>query len=68
MDETGLLSFWQNNEIFSKAIPCTTKIQRETNGKRREKAKPLTLVSLSGAFLVLGVGYFLAMAVFIGGS
>ena len=55
---------WQNGKILSNAIPCTTKIQQETNGKRREKTKPLTLASLSGAFVVLGVGYFLAIAVF----
>jgi hypothetical protein len=46
---------------------CLKKIARETHIKKvgNENKKSLTLKSLSGAFLILGIGYALAVLVFI---
>ena len=66
MDETGLLGQWERAKLIGDAIPCLRKIQKETNDKAIKKNKKrLTLDSLSGAFLVLGVGYIISLIAFI---
>jgi hypothetical protein len=65
MEAAGLLELWWT--IYA-ADPtyCFRKIEKEVNDKKTEDSKkPLTFKELSGAFLVLGVGYSLAIATFI---
>ena len=66
MDENGLLDYWLK-QVSADPTYCFNKIQQQIinqKGNRKDK-KPLTLNSLSGAFLVLGVGYALAIGAFI---
>ena len=66
MDATGLLSKWEREKLIENAVPCLRKIQQETNDKKRKgDKKRLTLEGLSGAFLVLGVGYIISVFAFI---
>ena len=62
MEGAGLLEFWLK-QYSDDPTYCLTKIQRqmkEKSGKRR-----LTLNNLSGAFLVLFIGYVLSIIAFI---
>ena len=62
MEGAGLLEFWLK-QYSDDPTYCLTKIQRqmkEKSGKRR-----LTLNNLSGAFLVLIIGYVLSIIAFI---
>lgn len=63
MDETGLLSIWQSGAI-SEATHCVRKIQQEMNNKKIKDKKRLSLNDLSGAFAILGGGYFIAFFAF----
>ena len=59
----GLIDHWFNQNA---ADYCLKKIERETNNKKADDKKPLTLKSLSGsAFIILGIGYVLAFLTFI---
>ena len=60
---TDCLTFGGNNSALIRH--CFNKIQQQINQKERKDKKPLTLKSLSGAFLVLCIGYTLAIAAFI---
>jgi len=65
MEAAGLLEFWWRT-LAADPTYCFRKIEKEVDDKKTEDSKkPLTLKALSGAFLVLGVGYSLAIAVFI---
>ena len=64
MDENGLFDFWWK-QFSANPTYCFNKIQQQINQKGRKDKKPLTLKSLSGAFLVLGIGYALAIVAFI---
>ena len=62
MEGAGMLEFWLK-QYSDDPTYCLTKIQRqmkEKSGKRR-----LTLNNLSGAFLVLFIGYVLSIIAFI---
>ena len=66
MDGNGLLDYWLK-QVSADPTYCFNKIQQQIinqKGNRKDK-KSLTLNSLSGAFLVLGVGYALAIGAFI---
>ena len=65
MQDFGLLDKMKNDALFRNAAPCLRKIEEETNNKIKDKKKRLTLEGLSGAFLVLGIGYSIAIAAFI---
>ena len=67
IDAFGLLYKWQADGIQKDAAPCLRKIDEETSNTRikGDNKKGLTLEGLSGAFLVLGIGYSLAIAAFI---
>ena len=66
MDAAGLLGKWERGKLIENAVPCLRKIQQETNDKKRkDDKKRLTLEGLSGAFLVLGVGYIISVFAFI---
>jgi hypothetical protein len=58
----GLIDYWFNKNATDF---CLKKIERETNNKKTRAKKPLTLKSLSGAFIVLGIGYVLALLAFV---
>ena len=63
LESAGLLQWPKLNADPSH---CLKKIERETKEKTGHgKKKPLTLKGLSGAFLVLGIGYALTIAAFI---
>ena len=65
LETAGLLQSWKN-QFIADPYHCLNKIERETNDKSMNgKKKPLTLKSLSGAFLVLGIGCAFAIAAFI---
>ena len=64
MDENGLFDFWWK-QFSANPTYCFHKIQQQINQKGRKDKKPLTLKSLSGAFLVLCIEYTLAIAAFI---
>ena len=67
MEAAGLLGYWWN-QVSADPTYCLNKIQQEmSNTKKNEKEsiKRLTLKGLSGAFVVLGFGYSLAIAAFI---
>ena len=65
MDETGLLFRWQQGTSVDGSY-CIQKIQRVMNEQFNSgDKKRLTLKDLSGAFVVLGVGYAIGIAVFI---
>ena len=68
MDAAGLLYKWQSDGIQKDAVPCLRKIDQERSNKKIKKGdnkKRLTLEGLSGAFLVLGIGYSFAIAALI---
>ena len=65
MEAFGLLEKRIKDALLSDAAPCLRKIEEETNNKIKDKKKRLTLEGLSGAFLVLGIGYSIAIAAFI---
>ena len=67
MDAAGLLDKWIKEKLLKAAAPCLRKIDQEiSNSKIKEdNKKRLTLVGLSGAFLVLGIGYSVAIAAFV---
>jgi len=63
LESAGLLQWPKLNADPSH---CLKKIERETKEKTGHgKKKSLTLKGLSGAFLVLGIGYALTIAAFI---
>ena len=65
MEAAGLLELWWRT-FAADPTYCLRKIEKEVDDKKTEDSKkPLTLKGLSGAFLVLGVGYSLAIVVFI---
>lgn len=67
MEQAGLLRGFQNGGMNG-ADPnyCLRKIQQEMNVKMgKQDKKPLTLKGLSGAFVILGVGYAFAILVFL---
>jgi len=64
MKETGLLDVWWK-QFAADSSYCLRKIDQEMNNKIKDDKKPLTLKGLSGAFLILCAGCFLAIAVFI---
>ena len=65
MEAAGLLELWWRT-LAADPTYCFRKIEKEVDDKKTEDSKkPLTLKGLSGAFLVLGVGYSLAIAAFI---
>ena len=65
MQSIGLLPLWLNDKNGIDATYCLKKIDQEMNPKKSGDLKPLTLKNLSGAFIILGVGYALAIAAFI---
>ena len=66
LDAAGFLGKLQTDEIQKVAVNCLRKIDQEiSNTKIKGEKKRLTLEGLSGAFLVLGVGYSVAIAAFI---
>ena len=66
LDAAGLLGKLQTDGIQKDAADCIHKIDQEiSNSKIKGEKKRLTLEGLSGAFLVLGVGYSVAIAAFI---
>jgi len=67
MKEAGLLDIWWKQFSVDSSY-CLRKIDKETNNKKSgDNKKPLTIQGLSGAFLILGVGSSIAIAVFIVG-
>lgn len=55
-----LINYFQNDNY------CLKKVEREINSRQvSHDKKSLTLKSLSGAFFILGIGYSLAIIVFI---
>ena len=65
MEQAGLLRAFQNGRSDDPTY-CLRKINQETNNNNvKDVRKPLTLKGLSGAFVVLGVGYALAVLFFL---
>jgi len=64
MQSAGLLNLWLNDNTIDPTT-CLKKINQEMDPKKTDDLKPLTLKGLSGAFIILGVGYALAIAAFI---
>ena len=62
MEGGGLLEFWLK-QYSDDATYCLTKIRRQMKEKRGKRR--LTLNNLSGAFLVLIIGYVLSIIAFI---
>ena len=60
MEASGLLNYWTRR--VNRARNC---MKNDRPKGRNDVKKPLTLRGLSGAFVVLGFGYSLAIAVFI---
>ena len=66
LDAAGFLGKLQTDEIQKVAVNCLRNIDQEiSNTKIKGEKKRLTLEGLSGAFLVLGIGYSIAIAAFI---
>ena len=66
LDAFGLLNKWQTDAMQNGAATCLRKIDQEINNKMGGgNKKRLTLEGLSGAFVILGIGYSLAIAAFI---
>lgn len=64
MEAAGLLELWWRIHAADPTY-CFRKIEKEIDDKKTEDSKkPLTLKGLSGAFLVIGFGYSLAIATF----
>lgn len=66
MEASGLLNFWEKQASRGKPEYCLKKDHSKMpiRNKRNEEKKSLTIKGLSGAFVVLGFGYSLAIAVF----
>lgn len=65
LEAVGLLQTWKN-AFNADPYHCLDKIEKEIKEKTKNRNKiPLTLKGLSGAFLVLGIGYALAITVLI---
>ena len=64
MDAAGLIDNWWKR-VSANSTYCLNKLERETNEKKTNDHKPLTLKSLSGAFVLLGAGYALAITAFL---
>ena len=64
MQAAGLLNLWLNDNAIDPTT-CLKKINQEMDPKKTDDLKPLTLKGLSGAFIILGVGYAMAIAAFI---
>ena len=65
MDETGLLFRWQQGTSVDGNY-CIQKLQRVMKEQLNSgDKKRLTLKDLSGAFVLLGVGYAIGLTVFI---
>ena len=67
MEASGLLNFWLKQATRGRHEYCLKKdhSKRSNSGRRNEDKKSLTMKGLSGAFVVLGVGYSLAVLIFI---
>ena len=63
MEETGLVDHLINH--LNAGDYCLKKIARDTSSKSNSNKKPLTLKSLTSAFVILGIGYALALLSFI---
>ena len=64
MEAAGLIDNLINH--FNNDDSCLKKIDREISSKKvGNEKKSLTLKSLSGAFVILGIGYGLAILTFI---
>ena len=66
LEAAGLLQFWKKR-YEADPFYCLEKIEREIRNEKSSanEKKPLTLRGLSGAFLILGSGLAIAIAVFI---
>lgn len=66
MEAAGLLRGFQTS-FAADPYHCLNKIKKEMTNKKRNttEKKPLTLRGLSGAFLLLVVGYALAILIFL---
>ena len=64
MQAAGLLNLWLNDNAIDPTT-CLKKINQEMDPKKTDDLKPLTLKNFSGAFIILEVGYALAIAAFI---
>jgi hypothetical protein len=70
-ESAGLLREFQSPPFVSNPYHCLRQINLETSataskkGNKRDNKKPLTLKGLSGAFLILAIGYGLAILVFL---
>ena len=63
--EVGFIDVWLKQTIADPTY-CLRKVDQEINNKKNDDdKKPLTLKGLSGAFIILGSGYSIAIAVFI---
>ena len=60
MEASGLLKVWEKQ--INRGRPC---FKNDRFKRRSEEKKQITMKSLSGAFVVLGFGYSLAVAIFI---
>ena len=65
LKEAGLIEKGRSNYV-PKDTKCLSKQKNNANkGKKAEPYKPLSLGHLSGAFIVLFIGYCLAFLVFL---
>lgn len=65
MDETGLLFLWQQGTSVDGKY-CIQKIQQEVKEHMKSgHKKRLTMKDLSGAFVILGIGYAIGIITFI---
>jgi len=63
--EVGFIDVWLKQTIADPTY-CLRTVDQETNNKKNDDdKKPLTLKGLSGAFIILGSGYSIAIAAFI---
>jgi len=67
MQASGLLTFWQKQAGRDSLRRCLKNgnFKGPKGNRRDDEKKPLTLKGLSGAFIILGFGYSLGIAVFI---
>ena len=67
MEASGLLKFWQKQAGRDSLRRClkNSNFKGPKGNRRDDEKKPLTLKGLSGAFIILGFGYSLGIAVFI---
>ena len=64
LQENGLYVFWWK-DFTAKSDYCLKRIEQEKKIRDDDNKKPLTLKGLSGAFLVLAVGYALGILIFL---